>query len=95
MELRSTENQVQEMLVEYRRLCRETKKWHLPEIASSNKEEQEDSTPSQQPRAEIDILSTLESLHQCLNDMKPKMDRFRKRLDEVHKRGVVVVVVVS
>jgi hypothetical protein len=83
MELRSAEDEVQEMLVEYRRLCGEMEKWHLPEI-SSDKEEQEDSAPPpSHPRADADFLSTLESLRGRLDDMKPKTDRFRKRLEEV------------
>ena len=83
MELRSAENQVQGMLVEYRHLCSETEKWHLPEICSNKEEKEDPATLPSQPRTDVELLSALESLHRRLNDMKPKMDRFRKRLEEV------------
>lgn len=84
MELRSAEEGVQEILAEYRRLG-ETEKWHLPEIISSYKHSDELSSPSPQPQPMDagNVLSTLESLHERLDSMKGKMDRFRKRLGEV------------
>jgi hypothetical protein len=85
MELRSAEEGVQEMLAEYRRLGG-TEKWHLPAIISSDKEDNEQSPPSPpspQPMDAVSVLSTLESLHERLDAMKAKMDRFRTRLGEV------------
>jgi hypothetical protein len=87
MELRSAEEGVQEMLVEYRRLG-ETEKWHLPEIISSDKDNEPSPippSPPPQPMDAVNVLSTLESLRERLDAMKPQTDRFRKRLGEVRR----------
>ena len=82
MELRSAEEQVQEILTEYQSLCKTEDA--LVEISSSQ-EEVEEAPSSTDDLDAGQVLSALESLHERLDALLPKMDRFRKRLGEVRE----------
>lgn len=88
MELRSSEEQVQEMMIMYQSL-RETEH-RLPDIAMPSSTGVDNiidgPSPLSKTKEAADVLSTLESLRERLNSLEPRTERFRKRLDEVRSR---------
>lgn len=87
MELRNAEEQVERMVVEYKSLCSSEKR--LFDISALEGDAANDVTEEAvaTKRNAEDVLSTLESLQQTLETLKPKIDRFRKRLGEVRIEG--------
>lgn len=86
MELRTTEEEVNKMVIEYKSLCQaETKLVELDDAVMNNDDDKDgdEASPNPTTRNAEEILSTLESLQQNLTTLEPKMNRFRKRLEEV------------
>lgn len=86
MELRQTEEKVNELIAIYERLratsLTHSEKMKLPELGGKQAVQQQDPSVGLNETSADDVLSQLRFLQTSIEDLQSKIDRFRKRLGE-------------
>lgn len=95
MELKTTEEEVEKMVMEYKSLLKAESRLVDLELKAANDNNRNDAAPFLLADTlenetiimnEAQVLSTLESLQVRITALEPRMNRFRKRLGEVRNR---------
>jgi hypothetical protein len=84
MELKTTEEEVEKMMMEYKSLLLKAESRFVDlEKADNHNDAPLNTLENETIMNEAQVLSTLESLQVRINTLEPRMNRFRTRLGEV------------